>query len=78
MQTPTRRLHIDRTRCEGHGLCAALLPRRLPLDEWGFPILEHPDVRTDDLDSTDGIVAVRRAVATCPALALRLTAEHRS
>jgi ferredoxin len=75
MQTSTRRLHVDRTRCDGHGLCAALLPARIPLDEWGFPILAHPDVPADDVDD---LAAARRAVAACPALALRLTAEHRS
>jgi ferredoxin len=59
-------LEIDWTRCDGHGLCAALLPRRITRDEWGFPVLAAHRVREDEI--TD----VRRAVALCPALALRL------
>ena len=63
----SRQLQIDRTRCDGHGLCAALLDRRVQLDEWGFPVLVHPDVAPADEPD------VRHAVAACPALALYLT-----
>jgi ferredoxin len=62
MQTLT----IDWTRCDGHGLCRALLPERIELDEWGFPVIHNPRV---DADAT----AARRAVAACPALALSIT-----
>ena len=34
-----RRIEVDWTRCDGHGLCARLLPERLDLDEWGFPVV---------------------------------------
>lgn len=61
------KLEIDWTRCDGHGLCAALLPERITLDEWGFPILQRPTVHGR------AEFAARRAVADCPALALRLT-----
>jgi ferredoxin len=60
-----RRLNVDWTRCDGHGLCAALLPDRVALDEWGFPIVHRPVVG-------DGADDVRHAVAVCPALALYL------
>ncbi len=33
------RIEIDWTRCDGHGLCARLLPEQITLDEWGFPII---------------------------------------
>ena len=59
-------LEIDWTRCDGHGLCAELLPERITLDEWGFPVLAAHPVRNDE------VTHVRRAVALCPALALRL------
>lgn len=65
--TTGARLEIDWTRCAGHGLCAALLPQRVALDEWGYPVLRAEAVRDEDLSS------VRRAVSVCPALALRLT-----
>lgn len=59
-------LQIDWTRCDGHGLCAALLPHRIGRDEWGFPVLTGTAVGARDDP------AVRRAVAACPALALHL------
>jgi ferredoxin len=61
----TLRLRIDPTACVGHGICAGLLPERIQLDEWGFPIIQ-PDV-------PPGLAAhARRAVRDCPVLALRL------
>ena len=60
------RLVVDWVACDGHGLCAVLLPELVDLDEWGYPIL-------------DGEVPAhlqwhaRRAVGACPALALRRT-----
>lgn len=57
------RLLVDWTRCDGHGLCARLLPEAVVLDEWGFPIV-------GDLDAPPA--AVRRAVSSCPRLALRV------
>jgi ferredoxin len=62
----TARIAIDWTRCDGHGLCAALLPDRIDLDEWGFPIVGQPIV------GDPHELSVRSAAAACPALALRL------
>ena len=46
-------------------LCA-LLPERVTLDEWGFPIINrHPLAPAEMQDA-------RRAVLACPALALRI------
>ena len=59
-------LEIDWTRCDGHGLCAALLPERIALDEWGFPIIARAPLGATEV--TDA----RRAVLACPALALRI------
>jgi len=55
------RLEIDWTRCDGHGLRAELLPAQITRDESGFPVL-----------APRGRLHARRAVAVCPALALRL------
>ncbi len=60
------RLDIDWTRCDGHGLCARMLPENIMLDEWGFPIIES------ELDASV-INDARRAASVCPALALRVT-----
>jgi ferredoxin len=59
-------LEIDWTRCDGHGLCARLLPELLTLDEHGYPIQHGRTVPGALLDHA------RRAVAVCPRLALRL------
>jgi ferredoxin len=61
-----KHIRIDWTRCDGHGLCAALLSERVGLDEWGFPIVHRPAVSAADEPD------VRHAAATCPALAVYL------
>jgi ferredoxin len=61
-----KRLDIDWTRCDGHGLCAELLPERIARDDWGYPVIASTALRAEDE------AGVRRAVALCPALALRL------
>ncbi|MFJ6837405.1 ferredoxin [Streptomyces sp. NPDC091209] len=63
------RLHllaVDFAACEGHGLCAELLPELIGLDEWGYPVLRDSAVPPDLLSHA------RRAVAACPVMALRL------
>lgn len=62
-------LQIDWTRCDGHGLCAELMPDRIGLDDWGFPVMRRTTVAVGELEDA------RRTVALCPALALRLQAR---
>lgn len=59
------RLRVDPVVCAGHGLCADLLPERVTLDEWGYPLLDA-EIPADLLPHA------RAAVAACPVLALRL------
>lgn len=66
-----RRLTVDPIACQGHGLCAELLPERIRLDDWGFPVLSPEDV------SPDLAAHARRAVRACPTLALRLERDPR-
>jgi len=65
------RLTIDRIKCDGHGLCAELLPELIRLDDWGYPIIASAPIpeRLAPL--------AQRAVATCPVLALALRRESR-
>jgi len=56
--------------CDGHGLCAQLLPELIDLDDWGYPILRDRTVPSWLLADA------RRAVAACPKLALRLTGDR--
>lgn len=60
------RLRVNPIMCDGHGLCADLLPEMIRLDDWGYPILDAPDV------SPDLLALARRAADACPTLALLL------
>ena len=60
------RLRVNPIACAAHGLCAELLPERIVLDDWGYPIVAAGGVPFKLLDHA------RRAVAVCPVLALRL------
>jgi ferredoxin len=64
------KLRVNPILCEGHGLCAELLPELVRLDDWGYPIL-NPDAVPRELEALAG-----RAVSACPTLALAL--ERRS
>lgn len=61
------RLALDPIACEGRGLCVELLPELIRSDDWGFPLLAEGPVPEALLP------AARRAVASCPVLALRLS-----
>jgi ferredoxin len=59
-------LRVDPIACDGHGLCAELLPEWIRLDDWGFPIVDPRPLPA-------GLAPhARRAVRECPKLALRL------
>jgi ferredoxin len=61
-----KQLMVDWVRCEGHGLCAHLVPELIHLDSNGFPVIMNipvpPWLEKD----------AAQAVEMCPALALRL------
>ena len=59
-------LRVNPILCDAHGLCAETLPERIALDEWGYPIVDDAPVPRS-LEPH-----ARRAVASCPVLALRL------
>lgn len=61
------RLHVDRTACDGRGLCAELLPELLESDDWGYPMARGALGVPEEL-----MRAARRAVDRCPKLALHL------
>lgn len=60
------KITIDWSRCDGHGLCAYLVPELIRLDKHGFPIVLDSEVPTW-LEPE-----AQRAVNMCPALAMRL------
>lgn len=60
-------LAVDWSRCDGHGLCAALAPELITLGPHGYPVLGTTPIAPWLLRGA------RRAVSQCPALALRLS-----
>ncbi len=59
-------LRVNPITCEGHGLCAELLPELIRLDDWGYPIIEQGPIPERMLP------LAKRAANACPTLALLL------
>lgn len=59
-------LRVDPILCDARGLCAELLPERIELDDWGYPIIDGRPVEGEVLRRA------RMAADACPLLALRL------
>ena len=64
-----KRLRVNPITCEGHGLCAELLPERIQLDKWGFPIIDPEPV------TGEAARHAARAVEACATLALLLDSD---
>lgn len=62
------RIRVDWPACRGRGLCFEMLPERVELDEWGYPVVIG-DVPPELLH------LARKASRACPTLALRLVAD---
>jgi ferredoxin len=63
----SRRVVVNPILCTGYGYCAEIVPELITLDDWGFPIVSS---RPIEYERT--VQLARRAVATCPRLALLL------
>jgi len=61
------RLHVNPLLCDGVGYCAEIVPELITMDDWGYPIVDSRPIDSDAL-----LHHARRAVATCPRLALLL------
>ena len=67
-------LRVNPIACDGHGLCAELLPEIIELDPWGYPIVISAEVPRCLAEHA------KRAAAACPTLALlvgKATGERR-
>ncbi len=60
------RLRVNPITCEAHGMCVELLPELIRRDDWGYPIIDQPEVPLE----LEGLA--RKAAAACPTLALLL------
>lgn len=59
------RIKLDRTLCDGFGICAKHAPKYFSLDDWGYACLEgNGEVPEQDRD------AVMRALLDCPVHAI--------
>ena len=66
----SRIVRVNPIACNGSGLCAELLPERIRLDDWGYPIVDPSPLTAELRDHAE------RAVAACPTLALLLRQEE--
>jgi ferredoxin len=66
----SQRLRVNPITCEAHGMCAELLPERISLDDWGYPIVDQEPLPPELLDHA------RRAAQACPTFALLLTRQR--
>jgi ferredoxin len=57
-------VRVNPIACEAHGMCAEMLPERITLDEWGYPIVDGAPLRGSEVEH-----AIRAARA-CPTFAL--------
>jgi ferredoxin len=67
MRTPVAvHLRVDPVACDAYGYCAEILPERISLDEWGYPVIDGTPVEVE-------LVALAiRAAKDCPRRALHL------
>jgi ferredoxin len=66
----SHRLRVNPIACEAHGMCAELLPERITLDEWGYPVIDGEPLEPRLLDHA------KRAAQACPTFALLLERER--
>jgi ferredoxin len=63
-------LVLDRVACDGRGVCAEMLPERIELDRWGYPLIDGTEIVPALVEH-----AVR-AVRSCPKQALHLVEQR--
>lgn len=66
------RIKLDRTLCDGFGICAKHAPGYFSLDDWGYAVLVGDgNIPDEDQD------AVQRALMDCPVHAIMELTERR-
>jgi ferredoxin len=67
------KIKLDRTVCDGFGLCAKHAPEYFSLDDWGYAsLVGNGEVPEQDHD------AVMRAIFDCPVHAILKLGEYRA
>jgi ferredoxin len=67
----TLELVVDPVACDGRGVCAEMLPERIELDRWGYPVIDRAEIAPALFDHAI------RAVRACPKQALHLVEQRR-
>jgi ferredoxin len=62
-----KRLRVNPILCDGVGYCGEIVPERISMDDWGFPIVDPRPIEDEAC-----MRHARRAVADCPKVALFL------
>lgn len=65
------KIKLDRTLCDGFGMCAEHAPDAFVLDEWGYVSLAPGGGSVPP----EGEAAMRRAIDDCPVLAITILTE---
>ena len=60
------RVRVDPVACDAYGFCAEILPERVHLDEWGYPIVDGKPVSGELME------LATRAATECPRRAVLL------
>lgn len=61
------RIVVDGPKCDGHGICALVLPERISLDAWGYAAIDD-----EPIEDARTLARAKRAVCACPVGALAL------
>ena len=65
-----RHLRVNPIACEAHGMCAELLPERITLDEWGYPVIDGAPLEGELVEHA------MRAAQACPTFALLIERDR--
>lgn len=65
-----QRLRVNPIACKAHGVCIEMLPELITTDPWGYPVVDDHPVPARLLG------LAKRAVQSCPTLALLLVPEE--
>jgi ferredoxin len=63
-------VRVNPIACEAHGMCAELLPERITLDEWGYPVIDDTPLHGSQ------VAHAIRAARACPTFALLVERER--
>jgi ferredoxin len=66
----SHRARVNPIACDAHGMCAELLPERITIDEWGYPLVDATPL--EDWQVKHAI----RAARACPTFALLVARDR--